>query len=297
MTARLPRITIVTPCFNQSRFIGQTIESILDQRYPDLEYIVMDGGSTDGSVEIIRKYADRLAHWESKPDGGQYAAVNHGFARSTGEIMAWLNADDLYLSNSLLKVGDVFASLPDARWVTALDQSVIDWHSFVYFIKKVPGFSRAAFFDGQYLVPVNGTPGFCSIQQESTFWRRSLWEQAGGSLDLRYGLAGDFDLWARFFERADVVGVPGTLGAFRGREGQRSEDLSEYRRQSEQSLREARTRVGWKPTLGRSAWLAMPAKLRNRTNHRFRYTGVRTRRVNGGSAKATWELERFRFPG
>jgi len=89
----LPRISIVTPCLNQAQYVESCLCSVLDQAYPDLEYIVVDGGSTDGSVGIVQRYADRLHYWHSQSDGGQYAAINDGFERSSGEIMAWLNAD------------------------------------------------------------------------------------------------------------------------------------------------------------------------------------------------------------
>lgn len=108
-----PKITIVTPSLNQGMFIEQTIRSILDQGYPNLEYIVMDGGSTDGTVDILRKYDDRIAFWASAPDRGQAAAINAGFARSSGEILAWLNSDDLYEPGLFAQVVALFRQWPD----------------------------------------------------------------------------------------------------------------------------------------------------------------------------------------
>jgi glycosyltransferase involved in cell wall biosynthesis len=96
MNLVIPKISIITPSFNQAQFLDATVQSILSQNYPNLEYIIIDGGSTDGSLEIIKKYEKHLHFWCSEPDAGQYDAINKGFAHSTGEIMAWLNSDDMY---------------------------------------------------------------------------------------------------------------------------------------------------------------------------------------------------------
>src|SRR5258708_17830895 len=116
-TATLPRISIVTPCFNQAAFVEATILSILEQGYPNLEYIVMDGGSTDGSVEIIKRYEQHLSYWESEPDGGQYDAISQGFARTSGELMSWLNSDDMLHRNALLTVARLFTQFPQIEWL------------------------------------------------------------------------------------------------------------------------------------------------------------------------------------
>ena len=112
-----PTISIITPSFNQARFLPRTIESVLTQDYPNMEYILMDGGSTDGSLEIIRNYADRLSYWESKPDRGQTDAINKGFARATGKYLAWLNSDDVYKPGAISEAVDFLENHPEAAMV------------------------------------------------------------------------------------------------------------------------------------------------------------------------------------
>jgi len=112
-----PRLTIVTPSFNQSEFIEETIVSVLDQDYPDLEYIIVDGGSTDRSVELIEKYERWLTYWVSEPDRGQAHAINKGFERATGQIAAYINSDDAYLPGAFATVAQTFARNPRADWL------------------------------------------------------------------------------------------------------------------------------------------------------------------------------------
>ena len=126
-----PRIALVTPVFNSVRYIEQTIQSVLSQSYPNLEYIIIDGGSTDGTLDIIRKYERHLAWWVSEPDRGMYDALNKGFARSSGEVMGWISATYMLHQGSLKVAGSVFRDLPQVEWITGL--STIDrkrtlWH-------------------------------------------------------------------------------------------------------------------------------------------------------------------------
>lgn len=214
MSRGLPRISIVTPSYNQAQYLESTIQSVLTQGYPNLEYVIIDGGSTDGSIDIIRRYESQLAYWTSEPDQGQYDALNKGFTRTTGEIMAYINSDDMYTRWAFAIVADIFATLPEVDWLTTLCPLFWDSAGRAVRVERLRGFSRQGFLRGEHLPKGRWyTSGL--IQQESTFWRRSLWERSGGRFDASLALAGDFELWARFFQHADVYGVPTPLGGFR----------------------------------------------------------------------------------
>jgi glycosyltransferase involved in cell wall biosynthesis len=210
----LPAIAMVTPSYNKARFIDKTLSSVLDQNYPALQYVVMDGGSTDGSVEIIRRYADRLYHWQTGPDGGQYASIADGFSRTDAPILGWLNADDMLAPWTLHLVGRIFRDCPGVEWITSTAPLVIDADGVPTSTYVAPGFTANAFFRGENLLS-DETNGVCFIQQESTFWRRSLWERAGGCFDPGIRLAGDFELWSRFFLHATLYSVDLPIGLFR----------------------------------------------------------------------------------
>jgi glycosyltransferase involved in cell wall biosynthesis len=237
MTERLPTISIVTPSFNQAQFLDEAMQSVLGQTYPHVEYVVIDGGSSDGSVEIIRRYADRLAFWASEPDQGQYDAINKGFARTTGDIMAWLNSDDKYTPWTLSVVADIFRSFPEIEWLTSVHP--VSWNSRgqAVAVDFTGGFSRDAFVRGANF-PVKGSYGRRWIQQESTFWRRSLWERSGARLDTSLRMAADFELWARFYGQAELFGVQALLGGFRAHGAQKSVLYRDrYMAEAEQVLR------------------------------------------------------------
>jgi len=178
----------------------------------------MDGGSTDGSREIIESYAHQLAYWCSEPDGGQYDAINKGFSHSTGEIMGWLNSSDLYLPWTLATVELIFRSFPEIQWITSQMKTCITEQGTYEDLWITPGFSAKRFYLG-----LNGGPGNNDyLQQESCFWRRSLWEQIGGAIDLSYRSAGDYWLWSQFFRHATVASVEAPLAAFRFHEQAKS---------------------------------------------------------------------------
>ena len=210
MLDRFPKISIVTPSFNQVEYLEQTIKSVLSQKYPNLEYIIVDGGSTDGSVEIIKKYEDRLSYWVSEPDKGHAHALNKGFAKATGDIMAWLNSDDIYFSWTLITVAEVFSQHPDIEWITGR-YSFIDRKGR---LKGLHPYIRTKF---DYITDYNG-----HMQQESVFWKRSLWQRTGGYIDESYELLIDKELWCRFFRYSNCWHIDRVLAAFRGTDTNRS---------------------------------------------------------------------------
>ncbi len=162
----MPLISVVTPSFNQGKFLEETILSIRQQQYAKLEHIVIDGGSTDNSLEIIRKYEDKIAYWVSETDGGQTDAINKGFARANGDVITWLNSDDCYCEGALCKVGKYFAQHPDCMWVAG-NVLFTDETGRVYARKK-PFYSS--------FILRHGT---ASLYQPNVFVRRKVLEVCG----------------------------------------------------------------------------------------------------------------------
>lgn len=191
----------------------------------------MDGGSNDETHSVLERYDDRLATWRSGPDAGMYAALNDGFTHTTGDIMAWLNADDMYAPGALATVVDVFDAFPEVEWLTSSFSATANEQGHVFDVKRVISFDRRAFVRGLNL-PRAGAYTLYFVPQESTFWRRSLWERAGG-LDASLRLAGDFDLWSRFYRCAELCCVRALLGIFRTHPAQKSRAYEDYLAEAE----------------------------------------------------------------
>lgn len=215
---QLPKISIVTPSYNQGQFLEQTIQSVLAQDYANFEYVVIDGGSTDNSVEIIKKYQKKIKYFESKKDRGQSHAINKGFAKTDGEIMAWLNSDDLYRPGALRLVASIFAEFPEVEWLTCLP-SAINEDGYQIYLAKPPLYVREFLKRGWY---VRKLLGF--VMQEGTFWRRSLWEKAGGKIDEQSHYAMDVKLWQTFAQFSKLHRIEASLAAYRLNPNRKSND-------------------------------------------------------------------------
>ena len=195
-------VSIVTPSYNQARYLETTMRSVLDQDYPHIEYIVVDGGSQDGSLEIIKAYSDRLAWWVSEKDRGQTEAINKGFARASGQILAWLNSDDTYEPGAVREAVAYFKEHPEIGLLYG-DANYIDENG------RVIGRFPAAQTDYRRL-----RQGYVHIPQQAAFFRADLWRQVG-PLDPDFFFAMDYDLWVRLARIAPIVYFPRLWANFR----------------------------------------------------------------------------------
>lgn len=201
----LPRITLVTPSFNQASFLETALRSVLAQNYPDLEYIVMDGGSTDGSVEILRRYQEHFAYWTSEPDGGQSDALNRGFARATGTVLGWLNSDDLLLPEALHAVGAYFAAHPECHFLTGDGVFVNADDTREVFVAQGAAYT---FNDLLHYYADNYLP------QPAVFFSPEAFQRAGG-LDTSLHYVMDVDLWLRMRRNFALHYLPRRLAKMR----------------------------------------------------------------------------------
>jgi hypothetical protein len=226
-----PTITLVTPVLNQKKFIEEQLHSIIRQNYPKLEFLMLDAGSNDGTLDILDKYKKHFSFFRSARDFGQYYALQEGFNRSRGEVMTWLNGDDSYTQDALWYAALIFTKRRDVRWVSGLHSTITETAIRTYDCKNYE-YSHKNFISDGFDKPF--------IQQEGTFWRRDLWDEAGGSLDLRWSLAGDCELWSRFYRYAKLYTCDIPLAFFRMHEEQRSARFLPYyyREAYEISMRE-----------------------------------------------------------
>ncbi len=245
-----PKITLVTAVHNGEKYLEATIRSVLGQGYPNLEYFIVDGASTDGTVEVIRKYEGHIAGWISEPDNGMYDAINKGFAQTSGEIMGWLNSSDQLHTGGLFVVGSVFETFPELEWITGRPTGFSP-EGLTIKVGNIPRWSRYRFLAGANK----------HIQQESTFWRRSLWERAGGKLSTEYRAEGDFELWVRFFRHAKLYPVNALIAGYRHHEDALSwGNIERYNQTCDEIAAREVENAPWRGTLKAFRWISRAVK-------------------------------------
>ena len=199
---KFPKISIVTPSYNQVEFLEKTILSVLNQNYPNLEYIIIDGGSTDGSLEIIKKYEKYLSYWVSEKDEGQSDAINKGFQKSSGEILAWLNSDDLYLPNTLLKIKNVFTKYKEITFLYGHSLLINSKNNITRNLYTVPQTYNSYIYNEG------------NIFQGTVFWRRNIFYKYR-MLDKKLEFAMEYKLFDNFFKNEKGYFVNDILAAYR----------------------------------------------------------------------------------
>lgn len=222
-----PKISIVTPSYNQGQYIEQTILSIINQGYPNLEYIIIDGGSTDNTVDIIKKYADRITYWVSEPDKGQSDAINKGIKKCTGEIFNWINSDDYLEEGALLKIGEAFMSNPKLELVCAYS-NIFDDATGTTILQH-----RCEFFES-----VEKTIVQQKINQQGLFYRMDILRNLGGiNQTLHYVM--DLELWFRYlskFGQTNVMLLNDVVAHFRIHLNSKTSEFEERFRKEERGL-------------------------------------------------------------
>lgn len=208
MLKKYPKISIITPSYNQSQFIEKTILSVLEQKYPNLEYIVIDGGSNDETSSILRRYRNKLTYISEK-DKGQSDAINKGLRMVRGEIIGYLNSDDILSPHSLLTIGDYFTNHPESFWLTGYCGIIDEYDRTVRpFITSYKNFWLRYFPNKEVLLVLN------FISQPATFWRASAVKQIG-YFDEKLDFAMDYDYWLRLYTRFPITIIKKELALFR----------------------------------------------------------------------------------
>lgn len=222
------KFSIITPVYNGEKYIGETIESIFSQEGNfEIEYIIIDGDSTDKTIEIIKKYAEKhTIKWISEKDNGMYDAINKGFSMATGDIYAWINSDDVYLPNSFQTIIKTLEKYPKINWLKGVtlisDKDLNTIKTLPCYIFNQKWIQRGVYGRNTYF-----------IHQDSVFWKKELWNKVSG-INEKYKLAGDYDLWIKFAKFSTLWSINQSISRFRERSGQLSEDMEDYRNEQKE---------------------------------------------------------------
>lgn len=260
-----PLISIITVTFNAVQHLPDTLKTIRAQDYPNVEWIVIDGGSTDGTTDFLRANEDVIDYWLSEPDRGMYDALAKGFERANGSILCWLNAGDMFLYGALSIVAEVFQTYPETNWLTGFNFGHLPGCRIIRcFIPQA--YSSALIGCGAY------GKSFPCIQQESTFFRRSMLNGVSMERFKGFKLAGDLYLWSCFAKHDRLKLVCAGLGSFCIHDGQLSEDMASYWKEADTFL-DRITFASWIKILLRKP---------------FKYAPIRIKKMMAGDAMLTW---------
>ena len=234
-----PLVSIVTVVFNGEKYLKETIQSVINQSYDNVEYIIIDGGSTDETLNIIKKYEDKIDYWVSEQDEGMYDALRKGFSLCNGEVMAYINADDFYLPNAFTTIIDIFKKHEDIMWLTGMP---INYNKFgqITWVDYPWGYDQRNIKQG--LNCGGNKLGF--IQQESTFWRKKLIDNVDITCLNQFKFAGDYYLWKQFAEFEKLYLVQSCLSGFRLHDNQLSNAIEKY--MVEFNIIKDKTPINWR---------------------------------------------------
>ncbi len=216
------KVTVVMPVYNGEEYIEYAIKSVINQSYKNIQFILVDGGSTDSTMDIVNKYSEFFEIVISEKDNGMYDAINKGFSHSDGDLMLWLNSDDYLFENAIETAVMVMKKHPSIKWMKGRN-AYLDQNNTIRKIACFKSYYKSLLKLGFYR-----TNGLGSIMQETTFWHRELYEKAGGYVNTEYKVASDYELWVRFSQFETLYSVNTLFGAFRQHTAQLSGDIKAY---------------------------------------------------------------------
>jgi len=219
------KVTVVMPVYNGEQYIEYAIKSVINQSYKKIQFILVDGGSTDATMDIVNKYSEFFEIIISEKDKGMYDAINKGFSRSDGELMLWLNSDDYLFENAIETAVMIMKEHPEIKWMKGRN-AYLDQNNTIRKIACFKSYYKLLLKLGLYR-----TNGLGSIMQETTFWHRDLYVKAGNKIDTNYRVASDYELWVRFSKSEILYSINTLFGAFRQHESQLSGDIDAYEKE------------------------------------------------------------------